>query len=71
MSRVKRKLLTSYYWEKIVALGGKMLEMNLVDFPMELKTEFEHPTKYNLSESRRYEKVAQLNMLILCVTTAH
>ena len=36
--RVKRKLQKLYYWEVIAILGGKLLEMNLGDFPIKSTT---------------------------------
>ena len=45
ISMKKRRLLTTYYWERIVAHGGKLLEMNLEYLPMGLTTEYKQPTK--------------------------
>ena len=69
--RGKRRLFTPYYWERIVTLGGKLLEMNLEDLPIGLTTEYGQPKKYNLSKGRRYPQAAQSYMPILCVITAH
>ena len=69
--RAERRLLTPYYWERIVTLGGKLLEINLGYLPMVMAIECGQPTQYNLSERRRYQQVAQSLMPILCVITAH
>ena len=53
ISRGKRRLFIPYFWEGIVTLGGKLLEMNLEDFLMGFTTEYGKPTQYNLSKIRR------------------
>ena len=65
------RLLTPYYWERIVKYGGKLLEMNLADLQMGLTTEYGQPAGLNLSKMRRCLKVAQSHMPILCLITAH
>ena len=71
ISREKRRLLSTYYWERIVTHGGELLELNLEDLLMGLTTKYGQPTKYILSKRRRYPKVEQSYMPILCVITAH
>ena len=69
--RVERRLFTPYYRERIVTLGGKLLEMNLGDLPMGLTTEYGQPTQYNVSKRSRYLKVSHSYMPIFCVITLH
>ena len=55
----KMILLTPYYREMIVILGGKILEMNVGYLPMGLTNDYRQPTQYNLSERSRYQQFAQ------------
>ena len=45
MIRGKSRLFTSYYWENIVTLGGKLLGMNLEDLTMGFTTKCGEPTQ--------------------------
>ena len=45
ISMGKRRILTPYYWERIVTYGGKLLEINLKDLPMGFTTKYGQPTQ--------------------------